>query len=149
MLLSVVGALAGLTSTAIRTALGTSSWSSPSRLVATSWPKKLMPVALPPGRARLATRPSLTGSSPTPKTIGIVVVAVLAASEAGLLPGVAITATRTADKVGHERRQAVRIGRPASGTPPPHFDPRRSRFRLGPYGMQRQAWPSMTSRVRI
>src|SRR5262249_56125890 len=87
-LLSVVGAVAGLTSTAIRTALGTSSWSSPSRLVATSWPKKLMPVALPPGRARLATRPSLTGSSPTPKTIGIVVVAVLAASEAGLLPGV-------------------------------------------------------------
>src|SRR5262245_33273057 len=32
--------------------------------------KKLMPVALPFGRARLATRPSLTGSSPTPKTIG-------------------------------------------------------------------------------
>jgi hypothetical protein len=33
------------------------------------------PVALPPGRARLATRPSLTASSPTPKTIGIVAVA--------------------------------------------------------------------------
>src|SRR5262249_48371069 len=57
-------------------------------------PKKLMPVALPPGRARLATRPNLTGSSPTPNTIGIVEVAALAASEAGLLPGVAITATR-------------------------------------------------------
>ena len=40
-----------------------------------------MPVALPPGRARLATRPSLTGSSPTMNTIGIVVVAALAASE--------------------------------------------------------------------
>src|SRR5262249_32249278 len=41
-----------------------------------------------------ATRPSLTGSSPTPKTIGIVAVAALAASEAGVLPAVAITATR-------------------------------------------------------
>jgi hypothetical protein len=29
---------------------------------AISWTKKLMPVALPPGRARLATRPSVTGS---------------------------------------------------------------------------------------
>ena len=36
-----------------------------------------MPVRLPPGRARLATRPSLTGSSLTVKTMGIVVVAAL------------------------------------------------------------------------
>jgi hypothetical protein len=36
----------------------------------------------------------LDRSSPTPKTIGIVAVAALAASAAGLLPGVAITATR-------------------------------------------------------
>ena len=36
--------------------------------------------------ARLkATRPSLTGSSPTPNTIGIVEVAALAASDAGVL----------------------------------------------------------------
>jgi hypothetical protein len=42
-----------------------------------------------PGRARLATRPSLTGSSATPNTIGIVADAVLAASEAVALPGVA------------------------------------------------------------
>jgi hypothetical protein len=37
----------------------------------------------PPGRARLATRPSLTGSSPTPNTIGIVAVAALAAIASG------------------------------------------------------------------
>src|ERR1039458_9582208 len=43
-----------------------------SRLAVTSVLKKLMPVTLPPGRARLATRPSLTGSSGTPKTTGIV-----------------------------------------------------------------------------
>jgi hypothetical protein len=30
----------------------------------------VMPVMLPPGRLRLATRPSLTGSVPTKKTIG-------------------------------------------------------------------------------
>jgi hypothetical protein len=40
----------------------------------------LMPVTLPPGRLRLATTsPSLTGSSLTPKTIGMSAVAALAA----------------------------------------------------------------------
>jgi hypothetical protein len=62
----------GLTRTATRTALGTSSCRSSSRFPTTSVLKALKPVALPPGRARLATRPSLMGSSPTPKTIGIV-----------------------------------------------------------------------------
>jgi hypothetical protein len=38
-----------------------------------------MPVALPRGRAKLATRPVLTGSIGTLKTIGIVIVAALAA----------------------------------------------------------------------
>jgi hypothetical protein len=90
--------LAGLTSTATQTALGNSSCSSPSRLATTSGPKILKPVALPPGRARLATRPSLTGSSPTPNTIGISVVAALAASAAALLAGVAMTATRRRTK---------------------------------------------------
>src|SRR6516165_6060389 len=85
--------LAGLTSTAMRIALGTRSCKSPSRLATTSATKKLMPVALPPGRARLATNPSSTGSIPTPKTMGIVVVAALAASVAGA-PPVEITATR-------------------------------------------------------
>src|SRR6516165_7284658 len=69
--LSVAGILAGLTSTAIRTALGTNSCRSASRFAAKSFAKKLIPVRFPPGRARLATRPSLTGSSPTPKTTGI------------------------------------------------------------------------------
>src|SRR6516165_629406 len=91
---SVVEELPGLTSTAIRTALGTRSCSRPNRLATISADKKLMPVALPSGRARLATRPSLTGSSATPKTIGIVVVAALAARAPVPKPGVTITATR-------------------------------------------------------
>src|SRR5262249_229688 len=66
---------------------------SPSRLATSSWKKILMPVILPPGRARLATSPKLTGFSLTTKTIGIVVVAALTAS-APALTRAAITATR-------------------------------------------------------
>ena len=77
---SVLAALVGLTSTATRVAAGTSSRKSSSRFAANSLREKIDPVRLPPGRARLATRPSLTGSSPTTKTMGIVVVAALAAN---------------------------------------------------------------------
>jgi hypothetical protein len=47
--------------------------------------RKLTPVILPPGRARLATRPSWTGSAPMTKTMGIVELAAFAASAAALL----------------------------------------------------------------
>src|SRR4029434_745727 len=76
---SVVGFF-GLTSTAKRVAVGNSSCKSPSRLATSSLLMELTPVMLPPGRLRLATRPSWTGSKPRLKTIGIVVVAALAAS---------------------------------------------------------------------
>jgi hypothetical protein len=49
-------------------------------------------VRLPPGRSRLTTRPTVTASPPVLKTIGIVVVAVLAARAAGP-SNAAITAT--------------------------------------------------------
>ena len=49
-------ALVGLTSTATRAAAGTSSRSSSSRFAANSPMKRLTPVRLPPGRARLATK---------------------------------------------------------------------------------------------
>jgi hypothetical protein len=68
-----VSTSAGWTSTPTRFALGTRSCSSPSRFAVSSVMKELIPVALPPGRARLATRPSRTGSSLETKTIGIVV----------------------------------------------------------------------------
>ena len=41
-------------------------------------------MALPPGRLRLVTRPSKIGSTPLPKTIGMVDVAAFAASAVGL-----------------------------------------------------------------
>ena len=56
---------------------------SPNRFAANSTFKKLIPVRLPSGLLRLATRPSLTGSSETMKTIGIVLVAALAANATG------------------------------------------------------------------
>src|SRR5262249_32543222 len=59
---SVSTALTGLTSTAIRAAWGTITRNSSSRFAVNSPLKRLTPVRLPPGRARLETRPSLTGS---------------------------------------------------------------------------------------
>src|SRR5215472_9876947 len=56
--------------------------------------KTYIPVALPPGRLKLATMPILTGSSPHKKTIGIVVVAIFAARAELMPPVAAITSTR-------------------------------------------------------
>ena len=64
-----------------------------------------MPVRLPPGRARLATRPSLTGSSGTMKTMGIVVVAALAANTAGAIRG--DHGHLSANQIGRRARQSI------------------------------------------
>src|SRR5215472_8423623 len=56
-------------------ASGTSSERSSNRLDVNSTNKMLTPVRLPPGLARLATKPSPTGSVPMTNTIGIVEVA--------------------------------------------------------------------------
>ena len=73
-------------------AVGTNSCSSSSRFGATSTFNCVTPVTLPPGRLRLATKPSVIGSPPVSKTIGMVVVAAFAASAAGVLVA-AITVT--------------------------------------------------------
>src|SRR5262245_25752422 len=75
-----------------RLAAGSSSRSSPSCLGANSLNWKLTPVALPPGRAMLATRPRLTRSSVTLKMMGRLAVVAFAASAAGV-PMATITAT--------------------------------------------------------
>ena len=75
-------------------------------MATTSPAKKLIPVALPPGCAKLATRPSLTGSSPTWKTIGIVAVAALAAERSGGVAG-GDDSNTAADEISHERRQTI------------------------------------------
>src|SRR5262249_31109159 len=64
---------------------GRSSRKSPSCFAPSSTDMKRAPVTLPPGRLRLVTRPSLTGSPPVAKMIGTVVVAALAASAEGVI----------------------------------------------------------------
>src|SRR5262245_6742890 len=71
---------------------GTSSRSSPSCFDPRSTVKLVTPFALLPGWLKLATRPSSTGSEPISKTIGIVVVALFAAT-AAFVPVAAITLT--------------------------------------------------------
>ena len=66
-----------------RRRLGTTSRKSSSRLPARSVDWIDRPVTLPPGRARLATRPVPTGSSAVAKTIGMTDVACFAASDRG------------------------------------------------------------------
>jgi hypothetical protein len=86
--------LVELTSTAMRSAPGSSSCRTASRFAVNSVFMLLMPVTLPPGRLRLATRPIWTGQVRPVKTIGIVDVAALAATAAGVLDAATMTATR-------------------------------------------------------
>jgi len=77
---------------AMRDAEGATSLRSSSCLAVSSGCSTAFPVTFPPGFARLATRPSATGSFTAVMTIGIVVVARFAASVAGV-PVVMMTST--------------------------------------------------------
>src|SRR5258708_27152253 len=85
-------------------AAGSSSCSNSSRFGAISRLVWVTPVTLPPGRFRLATRPSWTGSAAVSNTIGMVVVASFAASAAGVLVA---AMTAMLNQVDRQRRQAV------------------------------------------
>src|SRR5262245_16091084 len=91
----------------MRLAPGRNSRKNPSCFAPSSTEMKLTPVTLPPGRLRFATRPSLTGSPPTTKTMGTVVVAALAARAAGVLP--TIRGYLPAKKVRDQKRQSVSL----------------------------------------
>ena len=81
--------------TPTRTSLGTASLSISSLLLFSSVAKVESPVTLPPGRARLATRPAPTGSPAIAITMGIVVVARLAANAGGVVRHDQINLRRT------------------------------------------------------
>ena len=106
----------------MRAAPGSNSRKSPSCFAQVTCEMKLTPVTLPPGRLRLATRPSLTGSPPVAKTIGTVVVAALAASAAGRIAD--DHGYLPAKKISHQKRQ------------PDQFDPRAERYSIATF------WPS-------
>jgi hypothetical protein len=67
--------------------------------------------ALPPGRGKLATRPALTGSMGTLKTIGIGIVAVAALAAAAMAAplGVAMAATRRGMRSTHQCGQPIEL----------------------------------------
>src|SRR5215813_9336981 len=95
--------LVGLTRTANTEVVGNSSCTSSSRFGPISSTNEATPVRLPPGRFRLATNPSATGSAPVTKTIGIVLVAAWAARTAGVLTTITLTlrSTRSAASAGN------------------------------------------------
>src|SRR5262249_57846517 len=88
----------------------------------------VMPWIIPPGRLRLATSPSATGSPPIVKTIGSVVVARLAARAVGSPPVEAITANLTLDQLSRQHRQSV-----ALTLCPAPFDRNISAFRIASF----------------
>lgn len=71
--------LSGFQSAVTRESPRTKSFKICSRFPSSSGPVKVNPVAFPSGRAKLATSPALTGSPMLAKTMGIVLVACLAA----------------------------------------------------------------------
>ena len=76
--------LSGFHSSATRAADGMISLTSCSRFGPRSGDRMVLPVTLPPGCARLCTRPARTGSPTGIMTIGMVEVAALAARLAGV-----------------------------------------------------------------
>src|SRR5262245_33875337 len=95
----------GFTNSPKALAAGSNSDSNSSRLASRSSATTLTPVTLLPGLARLATRPSPTGSAAIEKTIGIAEVAALAARIGAVPPPVKITSTlrltRSAARAGN------------------------------------------------
>ena len=87
-------------------ASGRSLCRSSSRLAATSTLKYATPVKLTPGRLKLLTRPSSTGSEPIMNRIGIVDVASLAAA-ASAMPPAAADRDASLNELGSEPQEAV------------------------------------------
>jgi len=90
---------------------GTSSRKRSSRLPIRSVERIDRPVTLPPGRARLATRPVSTGSPAAPNTIGIAVVARFNAMTVAVPD---VTMTSTLSWTNSAAISAIRSGRPAA-----------------------------------
>jgi hypothetical protein len=94
-----------LKTTATREVLGAASLSISRRLAARSGAMELTPVTLPPGRARLVTSPVATGSPGSSMTMGIEVVALLAAWAGGVDAVTMMSTLRRASSVARAERR--------------------------------------------
>jgi hypothetical protein len=109
VLITVFG-LFGFTRKATVAAVGTSSQSSSSCFAISVKDNRLTPITLPPGRLRLATRPSFMGSLPVSKTIGMVRGAALYSRECrGVAAGRGDHHHLSVDQIGHQRRQSLSL----------------------------------------
>src|SRR6516164_2071547 len=108
---------------------GTSSPRIPILLGNDSLPNQLTPVTLLPGRLRLVTRPTLIGSAPLVKTVGISAVAALAANAELLPPTAAITATCRRTSSAAKGPDSVVVD--TAAPPVPHFPRFRALALLG------------------
>src|SRR5437867_3308141 len=98
-------------STASRVRRGAASLSSSIRLPESSGEMRVSPVRLPPGRARLVTKPEATGSATTVMTTGMVLVACATARMAGVEP---TTMTSTLRRTSSAARPGRRSSRPSA-----------------------------------
>ena len=108
---TVLTGLSGFISTLIRESLPRASMSSSTRFPLNSGVRRLNPVTFPPGRAKLATRPALTGSPTATITIGMVLVAAFAARLAGVA---AATITSTRSRTSSATSSGSRSCRPSA-----------------------------------
>src|SRR4029453_1067447 len=84
--------------------LGNGLLEQPRSLATNFGPRKVDPVTFPPGRARLATSPSFTGSCIVITTMGMVTVACFAARASAVLPATmrsTLRRTSSAARVGN------------------------------------------------
>ena len=95
-----------------------------------------MPVRLPPGRARLATRPSLTGSSPTHEDDGDRRGCRLGRERRSGTSGRGDHGDLSANQFGRQLRQPIDIDSRPSGIRSPRSRPRHSRCPSGPGEMR-------------
>ena len=84
-----------------------SQWIEANKFIANAPDNIVTPVAFPPGRFKLATKPSRTGSSPVMKVIGIELVAAFAAATEGLFAK--ITVTRRLKSAASDGRRSLRL----------------------------------------
>ena len=129
----------GVNRTATRDSVGIASFNTSTRLPLTPVEKRTSPVTLPPGRARLANSPS-KGSWAVGTTMGICLVAALAASAASCVPA-------TIRSTGSRTSSPARAGQ-ISGRPRSH---RRSRTIVRPstYPLARSAVRNASSDGRV
>ncbi len=103
----VPAAIAGSRMTATLVMPGATCFSSSSSLPLRAYSESMNPVALPPGRARLSTKPAPIGSTTCTKTIGTLLVAFRNSATTGLVTARMTSGKRAANSAANLRRSST------------------------------------------